>query len=104
MYRRQFTAAERAILWARWKQGEPPSAIARALARDRSSVFAVVSARGGVPPRARRRSGRVLSLAEREEVSRALAAGATQRAIAAQLGRAPSTISREVRRHGGRHA
>lgn len=104
MCRRPFTPAERAILWTRWKAGEPPSAIARALARDRSSVFAVVSARGGVPPPPRRRSRRVLSRAEREEVSRALAAGATQRAIAAQLGRAPSTISREVRRHGGRHA
>jgi IS30 family transposase len=104
MCRRQFTAAERTILWTRWRQGEPPSAIARALERHRSSVFAVVSARGGVPPRTRHRSGRVLSLAEREEVSRALAAGATQGAIAAHLGRAPSTISREIRRHGGRAA
>jgi IS30 family transposase len=44
----------------------------------------------------------VLSSTEREEISRQLAAGLTVRAIARALGRAPSTISREIRRHGGR--
>jgi IS30 family transposase len=44
----------------------------------------------------------VLTRAEREEVSRGVAAGQSLRAVARQLGRAPSTVSREVARHGGR--
>lgn len=43
-----------------------------------------------------------LSAAEREEISRQLAAGASVRAMARQLSRAPSTISRELRRTGHR--
>jgi IS30 family transposase len=43
-----------------------------------------------------------LSVAEREEISRGLAAGFSVRSIAARLGRAPSTVSREVTRNGGR--
>jgi len=50
----------------------------------------------------RRRSARVLSLIEREEVSRGIAAGCTIRGIAKTLNRAPSTVSQEVSRHGGR--
>jgi IS30 family transposase len=50
-----------------------------------------------------RRSQRVLSLAEREEISRGLAEGVSLRTIAARARRAPSTVSREVARHGGRH-
>ena len=43
-----------------------------------------------------------MSLSEREEISRGLAAGLSLRVIADQLGRAPSTVSREVAAHGGR--
>lgn len=43
----------------------------------------------------------MLTLAEREEISRGLQAELSRRRIADQLGRAPSTISREVRRNGG---
>jgi IS30 family transposase len=42
-----------------------------------------------------------LRFEEREEISRGLAAGLSLRAIAAQLGRSPSTISREIAAHGG---
>jgi IS30 family transposase len=42
-----------------------------------------------------------LTLAEREEVSRAVVAGHSIRSIATSLGRAPSTISREIKRNGG---
>jgi IS30 family transposase len=45
-----------------------------------------------------------LTLVEREEISRGLVAGHSLRAIASQLGRAPSTVSRELRRNGGRRA
>ncbi|WP_374500823.1 helix-turn-helix domain-containing protein [Pseudoxanthomonas sp.] len=43
----------------------------------------------------------MLSLAEREKISRGLAAGRSIRTIAALLGRAPSTVSREVDRNEG---
>jgi IS30 family transposase len=42
-----------------------------------------------------------LTLAEREEISRGIVEGRSIRALAARLGRAPSTISREVRRNDG---
>jgi IS30 family transposase len=43
-----------------------------------------------------------ISLVEREEISRCLVEGLSIRAIAARLARAPSTISREITRNGGR--
>jgi IS30 family transposase len=61
-----------------------------------------MAARGGVPPPARFRSSLALIVTEREEISRGLATGVSFRQIAARLGRAPSTVSREVGRHGGR--
>jgi IS30 family transposase len=45
-----------------------------------------------------------LSLAEREEISRGVAAGESARVIAGRLGRAPSTVTRELGRSGGREA
>ena len=54
------------------------------------------------PPVERVRSALRLSLAEREEISRGLVADQSCRAIARRLGRAPSTVSREVAGHGGR--
>jgi IS30 family transposase len=60
-----------------------------------------LSRTGGIRPPDRQRSHRSLSLAEREEISRGLVAGLSIRAIAAQLNRAPSTISREIDRNGG---
>ena len=78
------------------------SSIGRRFDRESSSVFSVLSPSGGIRPPERRRAARALSLAEREEVSRGLVAGRLLRSIAVQLGRAPSTISREVGRNGGR--
>ena len=57
---------------------------------------------GGVSPPARKRSRLSLTLSDREEISRGLVAGQSLRSIAASLGRAPSTISREINRNGGR--
>ena len=57
---------------------------------------------GGIVPAARRRSRRVLTLAEREDISRGIASGYSMRVIAQRLSRASSTVSREVARHGGR--
>ena len=97
-----YSAAQRAEIWDRWRRGESMISIGRRFDRESSSVFSVLSPTGGIRPPERRRAARALSLAEREEVSRGLVAGHSLRAIAVQLGRAPSTISREVGRNGGR--
>jgi IS30 family transposase len=77
------------------------SSIGRVFDRQSSSVFSVISPTGGIRPAERRRSANALCLAEREEISRGLSAKHSLRTIALKLGRAPSTICREVRRNGG---
>jgi len=100
--RRLYTSGERRELWERWKRGESVSDIGRALGRAPCSIHGAIRVYGGVPPRERRRSRLVLSAAEREEISRGVAAGESARRIAARLGRAVSTITRELGRNGGR--
>src|ERR1700674_206027 len=100
--RSRMSANDKAEIWQRWKRGESLSEIGRALDRIPGAVFHVVAARGGVPTAPRCRSPLALTVAEREEISRGLAAGASFRDIGVVLGRAASTISREVGRHGGR--
>ena len=100
--RRKFTASECCELWRRYKAGESTQGIARALGRAGAVVYGVIRGTGGIAPAERRRASRVLSLVEREEVSRGIAAGDTIRGIARALHRAPSTVSQEVSRHGGR--
>ena len=90
-------------LWSRWKAGESLSEIGRALGKQPGSIHGVVASNGGYVPAVRRRSSRLLTISEREEISRGLAEGASLRRIAGRLHRAPSSISREVARHGGRH-
>ena len=100
-----FTPKQRAELWERWRGGQCVADIARALERrNKSGVYRILAASGGITPRPRRRAARALRLEEREEISRGVAAGDSIRRIARRLGRAPSTVSREVRRHGGRAA
>jgi IS30 family transposase len=94
--------SEQSQIWARYGQGERCSVIGRALGRPERTVRRWLQKHGGFAPAARRRSPRVLTLAEREEISRGLSAQRSLHQIAAQLGRAPSSISREVARHGGR--
>ncbi len=100
--RRWYSAEERQELWERWRRGESASEIGRALDRWPGTVHAQLRQRGGLPPPERRRSRLALTLAEREEISRGVAAGASARAIACRLARAPSTVTRELNRHGGR--
>ncbi len=97
------TAEQKREMWSRWKAGQSLSQIGRALGRERSAIHRMVATTGGYAPADRNRSPRVLSSAEREEISRGLAEGLSLRTIARRSGRAPSTISREVARHGGRH-
>lgn len=89
-------------LWKRRNDGENLCEIGRAIQKHPASIFGVLRHYGGYQPRPRKRSIRVLSFEEREEISRGLAAGESLRMIAGRLGRSPSTVSREVERNGGR--
>src|SRR5712691_2660109 len=100
--RSRMTEADKTEIWKRWKQGQSLSEIGRAIERIPGAVFHVVRARGGVPPAPRSRSLQALTVTEREESSRGLATGVSFRQIGVRLGRAASTVSREVGRHGGR--
>jgi len=97
-----YTDAQKALMWDRWQKGESLNAIARLFGRHHPSIRGVLAQSGGIRPAPRRRSCRALTLAEREEISRSVVAGHTIRSMAVSLGRAPSTISREIGRNGGR--
>src|SRR5215469_3092385 len=100
--RRPLSAIQSVEVWRRWKAGESLHAIGRALGKDHVVVHLLLKRYGGIAPRARRRSRRVLTLTEREDISRGIASGQSMRAIAKGLDRPASTVSREVARHGGR--
>ena len=87
-------------LWNRWKDGQSLSEIGRVLGKHAGSIHGVLSANGGIAPRIRKARAGSLTFAEREEISRGLATNSSLRSIAKQLGRAPSTISREIARNG----
>ena len=97
-----YTAAQKAEMWDRWQRGETHHSIARLFDRHHTSVRGILATTGGIRPPDRQRSRLALTLAEREEISRGVARDLSLRAIAARLGRAASTISREVHRNGGR--
>ena len=96
-----FTQAQKTELWERWRRGEQMKSIGREFGKPSSSIFKHIRSTGGFTPVERRRGRLGLSLAEREEISRGLVAEQSIRAIARQLKRAASTISREVARNGG---
>lgn len=103
MGRPGLTASEKDELWSRWKRGESFSEIGEALGKHAGSVFGVLRTGGGIYRCPRQRSKRVLTRGEREEISRGIANGESVRAIARRIARAPSTVSREIRRNHGRH-
>ena len=98
----RFTEVEKTEVWDRWQGGEAMRSIARRLGRESSSVRTMIEDYGGVRPVPRRRHPCHLSVIEREEISRGIATGESLRRIAGRLGRAPSTVCREVARNGGR--
>ena len=100
---RPITDEEKERIWDLHQAGVPVKRIARIMGRQNCSMRELISRSGGIRPRARVLDERHLCLAEREEISRGLAAGLSLRAVAQELGRAPSTICREVRANGGRH-
>jgi IS30 family transposase len=88
-------------MWDRWQRGESLKSIGRLFDRSSSSIYGILSVTGGIRPPRRSRSKLALRLTERAEISRGVALGNSLRSIAAQLGRSPSTISREINRNGG---
>ena len=96
-----YTETQKAMMRERWKKGESLQQIAQLFDRNHASIQRILAETGGIRPAQRQRSQLALTLAEREEISRALAAGHSIRSIAGLLRRAPSTISREINRNGG---
>jgi len=96
-----YTESQRALMWDRWQKGESLQKIALLFDRNHSSIQKILAQTGGIRPAQRCRSRLALTLAEREEISRAVVAGYSIRSIATSIDRAPSTISREIRRNGG---
>jgi len=99
--RTHYTDAQEALMWERWKEGWTLDQIAQLFNRAHTSVQNILSRTGGIRPPLRRRCPRSLTLADREEISRGLAEGRSVRSVALQLGRAPSPVSREIKRNGG---
>ena len=98
----KYTAAQKSEMWERWQKGDSLASIARLFDRGHSSVQGILQRSGGIRPPQRTRSWLALTLREREEISRGIVAGHSIRSIAIMLRRAPSTVSREVNRNGGR--
>jgi len=99
--RLKYTEEMKSYIWDRYQQGDAVKSIGRYFDRPTSSIHRQLAVTGGIRPPRRKRSTRCLSLAEREEVSRGLVVGLSIRAIASGLGRAPSTVSRQIMRNGG---
>ena len=96
-----YTAAEKTEMWDRWQRGESLKSIGRACGKQSSSIRFQLSPYGGIRPAPRRRSPLALTLTERETISRGIVARRSARSIARRLGRAASTVSREIKRNGG---
>ena len=97
-----YSDSDKELMWDRYSKGDSLHAIARLFDRSHGSIAGILSRTGGIRPPKKVRSRLALSLAEREEISRGLVAGHSLRTIATILGRAPSTISREIQRNDGR--
>jgi IS30 family transposase len=98
----RFSEEDRKTIWDMREAGVPVKRIAKHLGRQNSSLRKFIADAGGRRPTARERCALRLSLAEREEISRGLAAGLSIRAIADGLGRSASTVCRDVNANGGR--
>ena len=96
-----YTESQKKLMWDHWQKGDSLQHIAQLFDRNHSSIQRILAETGGIRPAVRRRSRLALTLAEREEISRAVVTGNSIRSIAMLLGRATSTISREIRRNGG---
>ncbi len=96
-----YSDTQKALMWDRWQKGDSLHDIAKLFDRGHSSVSRILAETGGIRPPGRKRSALALTLAEREVISRGLAMRLSLRAIAAELDRSVSTVSREIQRNGG---
>ncbi len=96
-----YSDSQKALMWERWKQGATLHEIGKLFDRPHTSIHRILAETGGFRPAERPRASTALTLEEREEISRAMVAGESIRSTATRLGRAPSTISREIKRNGG---
>jgi transposase len=99
--RLKYTPSMKAYIWDRYGKGDSIWSIARSFDRSSSSIHGQIAQTGGIRPPDRKRRQHALNLTEREEISRGLVAQLSLRAIASQLGRSTSTVSREIVRNGG---
>jgi IS30 family transposase len=99
---RRMGLAERAQLWQSWRGGRSAGEIARELNRGRHAVQRVLEGEGGYSPPIRKRAQDRLTSTQREEISRGISADLSARCIAQRIGKHHSTVSREIRRNGGR--
>ncbi|WP_280222113.1 IS30 family transposase [Nocardia neocaledoniensis] len=97
-----FSVDQRERIWDGWRGGESLGVIAGVVGSNHPRVSRFLRVSGGIRPASRCRRAGHLSLGEREEISRGIAAGRSARTIADQIGRASSTVSREITRNGGR--
>jgi len=97
-----YTDTDKALMWDRWQKGDSLHAIARLFDRSHSSIAGIFSRTGSIRPPHKKCSRLALTLSEREEISSGVVAGQSIRSIAVSLARAASTVSREIRRNGGR--
>ena len=96
-----YSEEQKSQMWNRWQKGESLHSIARLFDRHHPSISRILGLAGGIRSQKRTRSSLALTLSERENISRGVATNLSIRAIAAQLRRSPSTVSREINRNGG---
>ena len=99
-----FDVEQQALIWAMWRRGDAIREMERTLGETLPRIRRYLRESGGMPPIPRRRRLDHLSLEEREEISRGIAAGLSARTIARRIDRPSSTVSREIARNGGRDA
>src|ERR1700758_4730230 len=99
-----FDVEQQALIWAMWRRGDAIREMERTLGETLLRIRRYLRESGGIPPIPRRRRGGHLTLVEREEISRGIAAGLSARTIAGRIDRPSSTVSREIARNGGRDA
>ena len=99
-----FGVEQQDLIWAMWRRGDPIREMERALGETLPRIRRYLRQSGGIPPIPRRRRADHLTLVEREEISRGIAAGLSARTIARRIDRPSSTVSREIARNGGRDA
>lgn len=100
--RKLLSVPEQNRLWEERRRGATGWEIAGTVGAVPTTINLLIVRHGGVAPAARHRAPTALTVTEREEISRGIAAAEGVRTIARRLGRNPGTISRELRRNGGR--